>query len=58
MRADRGELNVAEARGFFIRYGMKLGFTSAYSFEANGKSERGHLSIINALDKVCKGKPK
>jgi len=58
MRADRGELDAAEARDFFQRYGVKLKLTTAYNPEANGKSERGHPPIINALVKACKGKPK
>ena len=58
MRADRGELDAAEAREFFKRYGVKLRLTTAYNPEANGKSERGHPPIINALVKACKGKPK
>jgi hypothetical protein len=37
---------------------MKLRLTIAYNPEANGKSERGHPSIINALVKACNGKPK
>ena len=58
MRADRGELDAAEARSFFERHGVKLRLTTAYNPEANGKSERGHPPIINALVKACKGKPK
>lgn len=56
MRADRGELDVAEARNFFQRYGVQLRLTTAYNPEANGKSERGHPPIIHALVKACKGK--
>ena len=56
MRADRGELNVVEARNFFQRYGVQLRLTTAYNPEANGKSERGHPPIIHALVKACKGK--
>ena len=37
---------------------MRLRLTTAYNPEANGKSERGHPPIINALVKACKGKPK
>ena len=58
MRADRGELDAAEATNFFERYGVRLKLTTAYNPEANGKSERGHPPIINALVKACKGKPK
>lgn len=58
MRADRGELDAEEARQFFDRHGVKLRLTTAYNPEANGKSERGHPPIINALVKACKGKPK
>jgi Integrase zinc binding domain/RNase H-like domain found in reverse transcriptase/Reverse transcriptase (RNA-dependent DNA polymerase) len=58
MRADRGELDATEARSFFQRYGVKLRLTTAYNPEANGKSERGHPPIINALVKACKEKPK
>ena len=43
MRADRGELDVVEARNFFQRYGVKLKLTIAYNLEANGKSKRDHL---------------
>ena len=58
MRADRGELDAAEATNFFERYGVRLKLTTAYNPEANGRSERGHPPIINALVKACKGKPK
>ena len=58
MRADRGELDAAEATNFFERYGVRLKLTTAYNPEANGKSEQGHPPIINALVKACKGKPK
>jgi hypothetical protein len=58
MRADRGELDAVEARNFFERHGVRLRLTIAYNPEANGKSERGHPLIINALVKACKGKPK
>ena len=58
MRADRGELDAAEARDFFERYSVRLKLTTAYNPEANGKSERGHPPIINALVKACRGKPK
>jgi hypothetical protein len=58
MRADRGELNAAEAKEFFNRYGVQLKLTTAYNPEANGKIERGHPPIIHALVKACKGKPK
>ena len=58
MRADRGELDAAEATNFFEQYGVRLKLTTAYNPEANGKSERGHPPIINALVKACKGKPK
>jgi hypothetical protein len=37
---------------------VRLRLTTAYNPEANGKSERGHPPIINALVKACKGKPK
>jgi hypothetical protein len=58
MRADRGELDVVEARKFFERHGVRLRLIIAYNPEANGKNERGHPPIINALVKACKGKPK
>ena len=35
---------------------MQLRLTTAYNPEANGKSEKGHLPIIHALVKACKGK--
>jgi hypothetical protein len=56
MRADRGELDVTEAKEFFKRYGVQLKLTTAYNPEANGKIERGHPPIIHALVKACKGK--
>ena len=37
---------------------MRLKLTTTHNHEANGKSERGHPSIINALVKACRGKPK
>jgi hypothetical protein len=55
MRADRGELDAEEAREFFDRYGVQLRLTTAYNPEANGKVERGHPPIIQALVKACKG---
>jgi hypothetical protein len=58
MRADRGELDAAEAREFFNRYGVQLRLTTAYNPEANGKIERGHPPIVQALVKACKGKLK
>jgi hypothetical protein len=58
MRADRKELDAVEARNFFERHGVRLRLTTAYNPETNGKSERGHPPIINALVKACKGKPK
>ena len=54
MRANRKELDVVEATSFFERYGVRLRLTTPYNPEANGKSERGHLTIINALVKACK----
>ena len=56
MRADRGELDIVEARNFFQKYGVQLRLITAYNPEANGKSERGHPPIIYALVKACKGK--
>ena len=58
MRADQKELDATEARQFFGRHGVKLRLTIAYNPEANGKSERRHPLIINALVKACKKKPK
>jgi hypothetical protein len=55
MRADRGELNAEEAREFFLRYGIHLRLTTAMNPQANGKSERGHPPIIQALVKACHG---
>ena len=54
VRADRGELSATEAREFFDRYGVKFKLTTAYNPEANGKSERGHPPIVNALVKACR----
>ena len=56
MRADRGELNADEAIEFFKKYHIKLKLTAAYNPEGNGKSERGHQSIVSALVKACKGR--
>jgi hypothetical protein len=58
MKADRGELDVVEARNFFERHGVRLRLIIAYNPEANGKSKRGHPPIINAIIKACKEKPK
>lgn len=58
MRVDHGELDVAENIEFFKRYEVKLKLTTAYNLEANGKSERGHSFIINALVKARKWKTK
>ncbi|KAL2624276.1 hypothetical protein R1flu_008521 [Riccia fluitans] len=58
LRADRGELDTIEARQFFDRYGVKLKLTTSYNPEGNGKSERGHPPIIQALVKACNGKSK
>lgn len=58
MRADRRELDATVARVFFERHGIKLKLTTAYNPEANGKSERGHPPIIQALVKACKGNSK
>lgn len=56
MRADRGELDSDEAREFFKKFHIRLKLTTAYNPEANGKSERGHPPIVNALVKACHGK--
>ena len=56
MRADRKELDADEATAFFEKFNIKLNLTTAYNPEANGKSERGHPPIVNALVKACKGK--
>ncbi|WP_217591542.1 hypothetical protein, partial [Burkholderia sp. GbtcB21] len=56
MRADRRELNAKEAREFFKRFHIRLKLTTSYNPEANGKSERGHPPIVNALVKSCEGK--
>jgi len=58
MRADCRELNLIEAKEFFDSYETKLRLTIAYNLEANVKSEKRHPPIMNALVKVCKGKPK
>ena len=36
--ADRGELDVDEAKEFFARIGVKLALTTAYNSKDNGKS--------------------
>jgi hypothetical protein len=56
IRADRGELNADEAKIFFRRYGIELKLTTAMNPQANGKSERGHPPIVQALVKACQGK--
>ena len=58
MKADRGELDAIEARSFFKRHGVRLRLTIACNPKANGKNERRHFLIINALVKACKRKPK
>ena len=55
MRADRGELDSKEAKAFFRKFHIRLKLTTSYNPEANGKSERGHPSIVNALVKSCEG---
>lgn len=55
MRADQEELNAAEVRDFFQRYGVKLKLITSYNSEANGKNEKEHPHVINALIKACKG---
>ena len=54
--ADRRGLDAKEAQDFFGKLGIKLALTTAYNPEANGKSERGHSSIVKALVKACDGK--
>ena len=56
MRADRGKLDVVEARNFFQRYRVQLRLTKTYNLKANGKSERDHPPITHALIKACKEK--
>jgi hypothetical protein len=56
MRADRKELDAKEAIAFFAKFNIKLNLTTAYNPKANGKSESGHPSIVNALVKACNGK--
>ena len=56
LRADRGELNSREAREFFERLGVWVVLTTAYNPEANGKIERGHQAIVDALAKAADGK--
>jgi hypothetical protein len=58
MRVDRRKLDTVEARSFFERHGVKLRLAIAYNLETNGKNERGHPPIINALVKSYKRKPK
>ena len=47
--ADRGELDVEEAKELFDRLGVKLTLTTAYYPKANGKVERGHGPIVKAI---------
>jgi len=56
MRADRGELHAIEAVAFFKKFRIKLKLTIAYNPEGNGKSERGHQSIVKALVKAYEGR--
>lgn len=51
MKANQRELNIIEAKDFFQRYGIKLKLIITYNPKFNGKSERGHPPIINALVK-------
>jgi hypothetical protein len=55
MRADRGEFNAEEARAFFRMYRIHLKLTLSYNPEGNGKIERGHPPIVNAIVKSCEG---
>jgi len=55
IRADRGELNAKEAKDFFKLYGILLKLTTAMNPAGNGKSERGHPPIVQALVKASKG---
>ena len=55
MRADRGELDANDAREFCERFGIRLKLTTAWNPEGNGKIERGHLLIVQALVKACDG---
>jgi hypothetical protein len=56
MRADWKELDAEEAIAFFAKFNIKLNLTTAYNPVANGKSERDHPPIVNALVKACIGK--
>lgn len=49
MRVDRKELNSQEAKEFFRRHGIDLNLATTYNPVANGKVERGHVPIVNAL---------
>jgi hypothetical protein len=56
MRADQKELDAEEVVAFFAKFNIKLNLSSSYNLEANGKYEKGHPSIVNALVKACNGK--
>jgi hypothetical protein len=56
MWADRKELDAEEAIAFFAKFNIKLNLITTYNPAANGKSERGHPPIANALVKSCKDK--
>jgi hypothetical protein len=56
MRANSDELNADEATNFFKKFYIKLKLTTTCNPEGNGKNERGHQPIVNAIVKACKGK--
>lgn len=56
MREDRRELKSKEAKEFFKKYGIDLKLITAYNPAANGKTERGHAPIVNAMVKSRGGK--
>lgn len=44
-----------EAKEFFRKHGIDLKVTTTYNPAANGKVERGHAPMVNALVKACRG---
>ncbi|CAM6082164.1 unnamed protein product [Calypogeia fissa] len=46
-------MDTKEAKEFFEKFRIKLKLTTAYNPEGNGKEERGHPPIVNALAKPC-----
>ena len=54
--ADQAELDADEATKLLERLGVKLSLTTTYNPEANGKIEHGHMPIVKAIVRACKGR--